>query len=143
MAENPNLETIRKYYDGCNRADIEQMMSTFDPNIVHYFVEEPPVHGARQLAEKWAEYSAEGRIPRWTVDHGIAEGNEAVIEWTFVYTRPKRDPPTIVVRGAEWYLFKNGRIVEIRAYDPTDLSRAELVDFPYAARGYPTLQKDR
>ena len=38
MAENPNLATIRKYYDGCNRADIEQMMSTFDPNIVHYFV---------------------------------------------------------------------------------------------------------
>lgn len=140
MSESQNLETIRKYYDGCNRGDIDQMMSTFTPDVTHYFVEEPPVHGARELASKWVWFNQEGRVARWTVDHGIAQADEAVIEWTLVFTRPARSPPTIIERGAEWYLFKEGRIAEIRAYElvPGDHKR-ELDGYPYGPRGYPML----
>lgn len=140
MSESQHLDTIRKYYDGCNRGDIDQMMSTFTPDVVHYFVEEPPVRGARELANKWAGFQQEGRVATWTVDHGIAQGDEAVIEWTLVYTRPARSPPTILLRGAEWYFFKDGKIAEIRAYElvPGD-HKWELDGFPYAQKGYPTL----
>ena len=140
MSENAHLATIRRYYDGCNRGDIELMMSTFTPDVVHYFVEEPPIRGARELANKWAEFQEEGRTARWTVDHGIAQGDEAVIEWTLVYTRPSRTPPSIIVRGAEWYFFRNGRISEIRAYELVDGDhKCELDGFPYADRGYPMI----
>ncbi len=143
MSEHPNLAIVRKYYDGCNRADIEMMMSTFAPDIVHYFVEEPPVRGARPLAEKWAGFRKNGAVAVWTVDHGIADGDEAVIEFTMIWNRPGRTPPSILVRGAEWYFFNNGRIAEIRAYelvgDVDGKHQWELSGFPYGERGYPVL----
>jgi ketosteroid isomerase-like protein len=140
MSESTHLETIRRYYDGCNRGDIDQMMSTFTSDVVHYFVEDSPVRGARELADLWAWFNQEGRVARWTVDHEIEQGDEAVIEWTLVWTRPTRSPPTIIQRGAEWYFFRDRKIAEIRAYDlaPGD-HQWELNGFPYAAKGYPML----
>jgi hypothetical protein len=87
------------------------------------------------------QYQSEGRISRWTVDHGIAQGDEAVIEWTLVYTRPISTPHTLIFRGAEWYFFgKDGRISEIRAYELVAGDHpCELDGFPYAERGYPML----
>ena len=34
---------IRKYFDGCNEADIEKMVSCFTPDAVHYFPPGMPV----------------------------------------------------------------------------------------------------
>lgn len=141
MGEHPHLATIRKYYDGCNRADVDLMMSTFTPDVVHYFIDEPPVRGARALADKWVGFSKDESVPRWTVDHGIVQGDEAVIEWTLIWTRPHRQTVTVMTRGAEWYFFKEGKICEIRAYEalgPGDRPN-ELDGFPYAQKGYPML----
>jgi hypothetical protein len=63
------------------------MRSTLIDDAVHYFVEEPPVIGARAIAEKWLEFFVDGRSAVWTVDHGVASHDEAVIEWTMCYTR--------------------------------------------------------
>ena len=138
MTEYGHLATIRKYFEGRNRADVEMMMSTFDADITHYFLNDPPVRVAKEIATKWAAFNQEGRTARWTVDHAIEEGDEAVIEWTLVYTRPDRSPPTTVFRGAEWYVFRRGRIFEIRAYELTGERRNELNEYPYITRGYPT-----
>ncbi len=138
MSEHPNLATIRRYYDGCNTADAELMMSTFTPNVIHYFVEDKPIRGAAAIAAYWLPFQQEGRRAVWSVDHGIAQGDEAVIEWTLLYTRPARTPPTIMIRGAEWYFFRDGLIREIRAYELVGGDHpAELDGFPYAQHGYP------
>src|SRR5450759_5006639 len=47
---------IRKYFDGCNEADIDKMLSCFTPDAVHYFppgMYEGPFRGAKTIAEKW------------------------------------------------------------------------------------------
>ena len=141
MSRTELLQVVQRYYDGCNRADETLMMSTFDPDVVHYFTHHAPVRGAAMLARYWA-----GMQPKisgyWTLDHGIASDQEAVIEWTLRWTAPG-EQRTLLMRGAEWYLFRGARIAEIRAYyanprsplpSPDDF---ELLEFPYLERGYP------
>jgi SnoaL-like domain len=137
VTELGHLATIRRYYDGRNRGDVELMMSTLDPDVVHYFVIDPPVRAAKALALKWVPFNQEGRVARWSVDHGVEQGDEAVVEWTLLYTQPDRIPSTVVTRGAEWYVFRRGRIFEIRSYELTGERRGELNQYPYVTRGYP------
>ncbi len=111
------------------------MKSTFSPDVVHYFVNFPSKHGADELANYWAEFQKHGQTTRWTVDHGIVQGREAVIEGTMVTTGPGIDGRR-VLRGTEWYVFRDGLIAEIRAYYhfARGLDRSELIDFPYDSR---------
>ena len=49
-----------------------------------------------------------------------------------------------LMRGAEWYRIRDGRIAEIRAYylnrhAPFERCHFELDGFDYAGRGYPVL----
>ena len=139
----PHLETIRRYYEGCNRGDVELMKSTFTPDVVHYFLNFPPKHGAEELANYWAEFQRHGQATQWTVDHGIEQGNEAVIEWSMVTTGAGIDKPR-VLRGTEWYVFREGKIAEIRAYYhfARGSDRSELAGFAYDTRGYSTSGRD-
>ena len=42
-----------------------------------------------------------------------------------------------MMRGSEWYVMRDGRIAEVRAYFAYSASSdVELTDFPYAGRGY-------
>lgn len=131
-----HLATIRKYYDGCNKADVEKMMSTFTRDVAHYFTGYPPVIGASELAKYWSKFQLGGRTTLWTVDHAISEGNEAVIEWTMKTTAPGSTPA--VLRGTEWYVFRDGKIAEIRAYYSRvhGVAVSQLEGYPYADRGY-------
>jgi hypothetical protein len=40
---HPYIEVILAYYRGCNSQDFDLMMSTFTPDIVHYFVDHSAV----------------------------------------------------------------------------------------------------
>jgi SnoaL-like domain len=138
MADSAPLATIKRYYEGCSTANRELMLSTLAPDVVHYFVEDPPIHGADALASKWLEFFGDGRHAEWTVDAAVVEGDQAVIEWTMVYTRPAKSPPIFLIRGAEWYVFRDGLIAEIRAYELVAGEHPhELAGYPYAGRGYP------
>src|SRR5215475_1796859 len=130
--EHPYITTIKRYYDGCNTAD-----------VVHYFTHHKPIRGAEALALYWAKMQ-----PRvggmWTVDHALVQADEAVIEWTMQWTPPGQKKPQLI-RGAEWYVFRDGRIAEIRAYYlnprlPYMFTNFELEDFLYAKRDYYTLR---
>ena len=47
---------IRRYFDGCNEADVEKMVSCFTSDAVHYFppgMYEGPFRSAQTIAEKW------------------------------------------------------------------------------------------
>ena len=131
---------IRRYFEGCNDADVDKMMSCFTPDAVHYFppdMYDGPWRGARLIAEKWRDAVA-NLGSYWTIDRVVvdADRNEAVIEWAHFKT--KQD---VVLRGAEWYDFDvaSGLIKELRAYYASpqgDLKRLELGGMDYAGRGY-------
>ena len=61
MTEHPHLSTIRRYYEGCSTANRELMLATLAPDVVHYFTEDPPIHGAEALAAKWLDFFGDGR----------------------------------------------------------------------------------
>lgn len=139
--EHAYVRTIREYYRGCSTADVAVMKGTFTDDVVHYFTHHAPIRGADALAGYWAKMQP--RIDAvWTCDHAIVQGEECVIEWTMRWT-----PPTgraELIRGAEWYVFRDGKIAEIRAYYlnrhlPYARHNFELEEFPYAARGYTRL----
>jgi hypothetical protein len=133
--------TIRRYFDGCNKADVDQMMSTMDSDAVHYFpagAPQGPFRGARAIADGWV--AAVNRLgSRWTIENVLVDPvkREAVIEWTHWKTEAG-----VHLRGDEWYRFDEaGLITEIRAYYacPPDRATAgdnDLGGFDYAGRGY-------
>lgn len=140
MKTHAHLETILTYLKGCNTSDVELIKSTFAPGVIHYFTTHGPIEGAGKLADYWQEYQAGDSITTWTLDHGIVEDDEAVIEFSAIENF-KDGRPSEMLRGAEWYKFREGKIVEIRAYYHwvPKMPVSELVDFPYAERGYQTL----
>jgi hypothetical protein len=137
--DHPYLQTIDRYYHGCNTADEALMRSTFTEDVVHYYTHHDPVRGSAALAHYWS--SMQPKIDgHWTIDHGIVQGNEAVIEWSMRWT-PPGSSDTEMIRGAEWYLFEDQLIAEIRAYylnprAPYPHTDFELLGFDYDARGY-------
>jgi hypothetical protein len=68
------------------------------------------------------------------VDHVLDGGSEAVIEWT-MFSRPAGAGPGArgATRGAEWFVFRDGLIVEIRSYYQQRPQTSELHGFPYAS----------
>lgn len=135
------LETITRYYDGCTAGDVELMLGTLDPGVVHWFlapnVGSAPVRGAEHLARYWRKVA--GLIEaRWVVDHALTGDAEAVIEWT-MFWRPRGAAGRVATRGAEWFTFApDGRITEIRSYYQQREETSQLDGFPYADRGYST-----
>jgi hypothetical protein len=78
---------------------------------------------------------------RWTVDHIVASGDEAVIEWTLFWL-PGGQAERVATRGAEWFVLRDGRIAEIRSYYHQQPQTTELDDFPYAQRGYAVIGRE-
>ena len=134
---------IRRYFDACNAADYQALVDCFTRDAVHYFppgLPDVPWRSADTIARKWI-WCVETLGSQWTIErilvsHLVEQGRpEAMIEWTHWKNRSGT-----ALRGAEWYLFADGRIHEIRAYyaSPADKAMAsnELAGFDYAARSY-------
>ena len=132
------LAVVRHYYNGCTSGDLDQLEKTLHPGVVHYFLKPnagfAPVFGREHLARYWRKV-ARMIDARWIVDHAITSGTEVVIEWT-MFWRPKHGRERIATRGAEWFVFKDGLISEIRSYYQQREHTTELDAFPYDARGY-------
>ena len=132
------LETIKTYYDGCNTHDVDLMISTFTDDVVHYFVDHSAVHGSQALANYWAKVAPKTQA-NWQLDHGVVQDNEAVIEWSMRWV-PAQDSSPQVLRGSEWYIFRDGLIAEIRSYHNNFYlqhpDNRALHDFDYVERGY-------
>ena len=132
------IDTIKRYYQGCNTADEALMRATFTDDVVHYFVDHGAVTGADALAHYWARVQPVTQA-HWQLDHALVDGDEAVIEWSMRWT-PSQTGKAELLRGSEWYRFRGGLISEIRSYHAnhylSDPANRALHDFPYAARGY-------
>jgi regulator of RNase E activity RraA len=132
-------KTIRRYFDGCNEADVEKIAACFTEGAVHYFPPglEGPWVGNRTIAENWRELVLTIGSA-WTIERLIAEpaSLQAVIEWTHYKTNLGG-----FVRGDEWYQFdpETGLIAEIRAYYASAADgrrQVELQGYDYEANGY-------
>ena len=133
------LDHIRRYYDALNTGDPDRVASYFTEDAVHYYTRLGPYRGARTIGEhtQWAVENLEGQ---WFVENGIEEGDQACIEWTMTWRDPKSGDRRLD-RGSEWFLFRDGRIAEVRAYFHSDHKNrsGDLLGFDHAGRGYTTL----
>ena len=133
------LDHIRSYYEALNSGEVERIASHFTDDATHYYTRLGPHEGARAIAEntRWAIDNLDGR---WWMEHGIADGDEAVIEWTMTWRDPKTKERRLN-RGAEWFRLRDGRICEVRAYHHGDKRNptGDLLGFDFAARGYTTM----
>jgi len=136
--DHPYAEVLRQYIRGCNTGDEALLMSTFTDDVVVYFIDQPPVKGKATVARFWSDYH-KAMQPRWTIDHMLVEGDEAVFEWSVKGSVGGKEQFS---RGVDWYVFRDGRIAEIRQYyDVRDSAPPgkpyEQRGFPYKERGYP------
>jgi ketosteroid isomerase-like protein len=118
---------------------VELIASHFTDDAVHYYTRLGPHRGAWAIGEnaRWAIDNLEGQ---WWMEHGIEQGDEAVIEWTMTWRDPKSGEKRIN-RGAEFFRLRDGKICEIRAYHHGDRKNpsGDLLGFDHAGRGYTTL----
>jgi ketosteroid isomerase-like protein len=131
-----HLATIRQYYAACNSGDEAQFRATLSADVVHYFLPSQlqPVRGVEHFIAYWRK-NRERYNAQWSLDRTLAQGDEAVVEWTMRWT-PAPGGERLRMRGAEWYQFRQGRINEVRAYCGFDANgHTELAGFPYEARG--------
>jgi len=133
------LDHIRSYYEALNTGDPERVAEHFTDDAVHYYTRLGPHEGARAIGEntRWAVDVIDGQ---WWMEHGIAAGDEAVIEWTMTWRDPKSGDERLN-RGTEWFRFRDGKIAEIRAYHHGDAKnpRGDLLGFDFEKRGYTTM----
>jgi len=135
--ESENISVVLKYFDGCNSGDLEDLLSTLDPDVVHYFLPSrfPPISGAEHLAKYWRKFK-NVLNPVWRIDHIIGVDDEVVSEWSCFWS-PEGASQDVMMRGTEWYVMHNHRIAEVRAYFLYDDSYdTQLTGFPYPERDY-------
>jgi ketosteroid isomerase-like protein len=135
--EMENIEVIRKYFDGCNSGNLDDLLSTLAPDVCHYFLPSsyPPIRGAEHLARHWRKFK-QVLNSVWAIDRILAQEGEVVSEWSCIWSPPE-SRERLINRGTEWYIMRDRRIAEIRAYFIANpASSSELATFPYAERGY-------
>lgn len=132
---------IRRYFDGCNAADIDQMAACFTEDAAHYFppgLPDIPWRGARTIGEMW-RWCVVQLGSQWTIEKVLVgpDAAEVAIEWTHRKTGVGE-----VLRGNEWYVFdtERGLIRETRAHYAAPAGNSlpinELLGFDYRGRGY-------
>lgn len=138
-AEARNVSAVRRYFDGCNSGDLEVLLGTLTQDVVHYFLDPkfPPIRGAEHLAKYWGKYKT-ALNPIWSIDRIVAQDDQVVSEWSCIWMPPQTQR-RILTRGSEWYVMRDARIAEVRAYFAADdTATTELVGFPYGERSYLT-----
>ncbi len=135
-----NVDHIRSYYEALNSGDAARVASHFTEDATHYYTRLDPHRGAATIgqATEWAVANIEAN---WRVENAIEESDQAVIEWTMTWRHAESGEPRLD-RGTEWFLFRDGKIAEIRAYyhgGPKN-RQGNLLGFDHAGRGHRTLE---
>lgn len=142
MDADAKVEIIRRYYDGCTSGSLALLHATLHEEVVHYFlapnIGSAPVRGRAHLSNYWRKV-ARMIDARWVVERAVGQGDETVIEWSMHWTppgAPEPGAPRAITRGAEWFMFRDGLIAEIRSWYQQRPETTELEGFPYGPRGY-------
>jgi ketosteroid isomerase-like protein len=131
------LDHVRGYYDALNTGDADLVASYFCDDAVHYYTRREPQVGARAIADN-AALAVEHIEGRWKLEHAVEGDDEVAIEWSMTFRHPRTGEP-MIDRGAEFLVFRDGKIAEVRAYYHGGVPRnpsGDLVGFDHAARGH-------
>lgn len=135
-----NVDHIRSYYEALNSGDAERVAAHFTEDATHYYTRLGPHEGAETIGQM-TDLAVRSIEAQWYVENAIEEGEQAVIEWTMTWRDPKSGERRLD-RGTEWFLFRDGRIAEVRAYHhggPKNPS-GDLLGFDHRGRGYTMLE---
>lgn len=133
------LDHVRSYYDALNSGDPDRVADHFTDDAVHYYTRRAPHEGAQTIGDH-TEWAVENIGGQWSIDHAMEDGEQACIEWAMTW----RDPETgerRLDRGSEWFVFRDGKIAEVRAYfHGGQRNRSgDLIGFDHRGRGYTVL----
>lgn len=135
-----NVDHIRSYYEALNSGDAERVAAHFTDDATHYYTRLGPHEGAETIGQM-TDLAVKGIEAQWFVENAIEEGEQAAIEWTMTWRDPKSGEKRLD-RGTEWFLFRDGKIAEVRAYHhggPKNQS-GDLLGFDHRGRGYTMLE---
>jgi hypothetical protein len=114
--------------------------SHFTEDAVHYYTRLGPHEGAETIGG-YAAFAVERIEGRWHLENAIEQGDQVAIEWTMTWRHPESGEARLD-RGAEWFLMRDGKIAEVRAYHhggPKNPS-GDLLGFDHAGRGHTMLE---
>jgi ketosteroid isomerase-like protein len=127
------LDHVMSYYAVLNSGDVDAVAAHFTDDAVHYYTRRAPDRG-REIAER-AVWAVENIEAEWSMYNGIDDGEQAVIEWAMKWRHPETKELKLD-RGTEWFLFRDGKICEVRAYYNRS---GDLIEFDHAGRGHTVL----
>jgi len=135
-----NIDHVRSYYEALNSGDAERVAAHFTADATHYYTRLDPHSGAETIGQM-TEWAVANIKANWKVENGIEEGDQAAIEWTMTWNHLESGEPRLD-RGTEWFLFRDGKIAEIRAYYHSSAQNRQgnLLGFDHAGRGHRTLE---
>ena len=128
-----SLDLVKRYYSLLNTRDVDAIADCFTDDAVHYYTRMAP-HRGREIGER-AVWAVENIDAEWSMYNGIEQGDQACIEWSMKWTHPETGERKLD-RGTEWFLFKDGKIAEVRAYYNRS---GDLIEFDHAGRGHTVL----
>jgi ketosteroid isomerase-like protein len=136
-----NLDHIRSYYEALNTGDAELVSAHFTDGAVHYYTRLGPHEGAERIGQN-AKLGVGLIDGQWFIEHGIEQGDEAVIEWTMTWRDPGSGEKRLD-RGTEWFQMRDGKIAEVRAYHHGGKKnrQGDLLGFDHRGRGYRMLEE--
>jgi ketosteroid isomerase-like protein len=127
------LDHVKSYYAVLNSGDVDAVAAHFTDDAVHYYTRRAPDRG-REIAER-AVWAVKNMEAEWSMYNGIDDGEQAVIEWAMKWRHPETKELKLD-RGTEWFLFRDGKICEVRAYYNRS---GDLIEFDHAGRGHTVL----
>jgi ketosteroid isomerase-like protein len=132
-------ERVRAYYEDLNVGNAEAVSAHFTDDAVHYYTRLGPHEGAETIG-RYAAFGVEQIDARWHLENLVEQGDQVAIEWTMTWRDPEKDERRLD-RGAEFFLIRNSRIAEVRAYHHGGKRnpQGDLLGFDHAGRGYTML----
>lgn len=132
-------ERVRAYYEDLNKGSAEAVSAHFTEDAVHYYTRLGPHEGAETIG-RYAAFGVEHIDAQWHLENLVEQGDQVAIEWTMTWRDPEKDERRLD-RGAEFFLIRDGRIAEVRAYHHGGRKnpQGDLLGFDHEGRGYKML----
>jgi ketosteroid isomerase-like protein len=133
-------ERVRAYYEDLNAGSAEAVSGHFTEDAVHYYTRLGPHEGAETIG-RYAALAVDAIDAQWFVENAIEQGDQVAIEWTMTWRDPDSGARRLD-RGTEWFLIRDGRIAEVRAYHHGGRKnpQGDLLGFDHKGRGYTMLE---
>ena len=135
-----NVDHVRSYYEALNIGDPEGVAAHFTDDATHYYTRLEPHRGAETIGQV-TEWAVQNIDAQWYIENAIEQGDQVAIEWTMTWRDPKSGDKRLD-RGAEWFLIRDGKIAEVRAYHHGGKKnpQGDLLGFDHKGRGYTMLE---